>query len=172
MGRVLKEYDKNKTYGQNKLFYIQLSYILASFLWLGIIFGFGLHPPNWFGWFIILLPLILFYIGFASAEELCPDVEEDMLKISHLDLGLVIVLALFAWMSKDYGGDKRSFVSLILIAIILSLIALFDVWVKRKWFSLVRHIKSEIQTISIGLLIYALYLYWYYRQGHELPDVL
>lgn len=169
MGKQGKIKDKTKPYGTRKTHYTQLVYIVGTLIWLVIIFLLRLYPPNWFGWLLLLFPIIIFYIGFSNAEELTIEMEEEMFKVNHLALGLIIVLSLFTWISRDYSGDQRSFVALLLFAIIFSLLSIVDVWVSRKWFSLIKHFKSVLQTLAIFMLIYALYLYYWYRQGQALP---
>lgn len=168
--KVYKQPNRHKPYGTRKTTYTQLVYIFASLLWVSLIYLLDLYPPNWVGWLIILLPLLIFAIGFYHADTITIEVEDDMFKVNHLALGLIIVLALFTWLSKDYSGDRRKFVLLVVIAMIFSLIAVIDVWVRKKWFSLIKHIKSALQTLSIVILIYALYLYFWYKKGECFPE--
>lgn len=152
-----------KPYGRRKTLYSRYVYLMAAILWLIFVICLNLVPPNWIGILLILLPLFIFGVAFYYSSDLTIEVEDEMFKINHLSLGLVIVLSLFTWISKDYQGEKGTFVSLLIIAIILSLLAVIDVWIKKKWLSLVKQIKSCFQILSIFLLIYALYLFLWHN---------
>jgi hypothetical protein len=59
---------------------------------------------------------------------------------------------------------KGIIVEAMILAIMLSMISLIDVWVEPKWLSIVKHIKSILQTASLALLIYALYMFYVGRE--------
>lgn len=156
--------DPCKPYGQRKTFYTRVVYFFGSLLWIGLIFLLGLYPPTVWGYFLIFFPIFIFIIGFVNAPSMTLELEDQMFKVNFLSLGLIIVLSLFAWLTKDYSGNKKQFVTLLILAIIFALLAVVDVWVSRKWFSVVKHIKTVSQTLSISILMYALYLYWWHRE--------
>lgn len=71
-------------------------------------------------------------------------------------------------MNKEYTGDKRLFIQIVVFAIILNMASMFDVWVTKNWLSVVMHFKSGLQTAALTLVIYALYMY-YIEGPSELP---
>jgi hypothetical protein len=90
--------------------------------------------------------------GSITKEE-----EEELYRANYLSIGLIVVLPLLVWMNKEYKGNKKKFVGIIVIAIIFTLLAMIDIWVSRPWISLLFHIQGIFETYALVLLIYALY---------------
>lgn len=152
--------DKYKHYGRRKTHLIQALYILAATLWIGLCYYLELYRTDWVGILILVLPLLVFLVSYSNADSLSIEIEEEMFRYDYLTIGLLIAFPLLTWMSKDYQGDKRHFIRVIVVAIMFTLLAIFDVWVKRKWVTVVKHTKSIFQTAAVALLIYAFYNYY------------
>ena len=82
---------------------------------------------------------------------------------NYFAFGLLIVVPLLTWLSKDYVGNRQKFINILIAALILAMLGLLDVWVTKKWLSTVKHTKSVLQTMSLILIIYALYIYYLHR---------
>lgn len=152
--------SKQRTYSSDKIKVIQGFYIGAALLWSLIIILLKLYQTGILGWIILIIPYLVFFIGFSHIPAISVEVEEDMFKINYLSLGLIIVLPLLAWINKDYRGDKSRFILIVVVAMILNLLSLLDIWVSREWLSVAKHAKSSLQTMAIVLLSYVLYMYY------------
>jgi hypothetical protein len=159
-----------KTYGTRKVRMVQSLYIIASLFWILLIYLLKLYKTDFFGYLILLIPLFIFAFGFLNATSITGEVEDILYKANYLSVGLIIILPLLTWFANDYKGDPQKrlqFLSIIIVALVLTLFSLMDVWVSRKWYPLVRHLKSVFQTLSISLLIFGLYIYYVERINHE-----
>lgn len=142
-------------------------YIVAIIIWLIIVVYFRLYTVT--GAFVLWLPIVVFAIGIANADELTVEVEKDMFKASYLSVGLLLALPLLAWMSKDYNGDKAQFTAVVVLAMVLTLLTLVDIWIPKKWLSVYKHGRSCLQTMAVALLIYALVTYFLARPPGPMP---
>lgn len=152
--------DGKKKYSTNKVFYIRSFYILAIVLWIVLIAVLRLYLTDLLGLIILLLPLLIFFFGFYNAPDLSRDIEDEIFRANFLSIGLIIILPLLTWMNQSFSGDKKRFFSILAVALILSMVSVLDVWTKRGWLSVTRHVKSSLQTISLALFIYAIYEYY------------
>ena len=164
-----KPTNRYKCYGKKKTFIIQATYIISALVWIFMIGFLSLYRTDQIGALIVLIPLFTFGISYMNASYLTVEVEEDMFKANFLSIGLLLVLPLLTWMNRDYTGDRKQFYAVLIGALIFTLLSLTDVWVRKRWVSLVKHVKSVFQVFSLTLLIFALYLYYINRSGNILP---
>lgn len=160
MTRPIIQKNKFKCYGQRKTEIIQSLYLLALVLWIWLCVALKMYLTDWFGQVLLLLPIFVFGISFINSNYLTVEIEEEMFKYDYLTIGLLLAFPLLSWMSKDYGGDRKQFIKIIVVAIGFTLLTILDVWIRRKWVSYVKHFKSILQTGAVCLLIYALYNYY------------
>lgn len=139
---------------------IQVVYMVAMVFWLLLILGLDLYLTTWIGWLFILLPFIVFIFGLVNSDDLCENVEGAVFEADFLSIGLLVVLPLLTWVTKDYGGDRQYFLSLIVVAIILAMMSMLDIWVPFKSLYIVKHAKSVLQTCALALLMFAFYTYY------------
>lgn len=153
-------------YGANKGWWVFGVYAIAILIWVVIVLYFRMYvaPGGW----VLLLPIFVFFIAIIYSSELCQLVETEMFKANHLSVGLVFALTLLIWMGKDYTGDVRMFSATIIIAMVMTLLALIDVWVPREWLYVNKHVRSALQTMSITLFIFGLITYFLTRSGAAL----
>lgn len=143
-------------------------YLFASVLWIALLSALQVTRylrDTLFAW-IAMFPLIVFTIAFASAENLETETEQTLMKYNTLTLGLVIVLPLLTWISDRFSGkgiQRKQYVGILITALVFGMLALVDVWVPQRWMSLETHIRSTLQTMALGLLIIALYLFYLYH---------
>lgn len=153
--------QKKKEYGRTKVFIVRSLYLLSIIAWLLIIWLLRINPNNLFGYFLLILPVIVFTITIIFASQFTVEIEESMFGVNVLSLGVLIILPLLTWMHKDFAGDVTQFMAVVLSGVSLTLIASIDIWVPLKWLSVTRHFRSVLQTYGISLILYALYLYFY-----------
>lgn len=168
-GQNKANFGKKQPYGTRKTRAIQSLYIICSVLWIVLILLLGLYHTDWPGLVILSLPLFVFAFGFVNSSDLSVEVEEDMSKANYLSIGLLVVLPLLTFCTNDYKGDgqaKIHFMTIIIVALILTMLSMVDIWVKKKWMTLMKHIKSILQTTSLTLIIFALYTYYVERVKH------
>lgn len=151
---------KTKTYSQRRVLGVRVVYVLASLLWIGVIWSLHLYQTTFLGWVILILPLILFTMGFINAPYLTVEVEDSLFSIGYLSIALVIVLPIMVWITKDFTGDQNRIMGILLLAIVFAMLSLYDIWVRPKWLTVARHLKSVFQTLALTLLIFALYTYY------------
>jgi hypothetical protein len=152
--------NKYARYTPEKSLTIQITYIISVLAWIFLIYITGLYETSLLGLLILAIPIFVFGFGFVSARHLTVEVEESLFSANSLSIGLVILLPLLTELDKTYNKNKQLFTRAILIAIVLAMFSLLDVWVQPKYLSITRHIKSILQTMSLTLLIYALYSYY------------
>lgn len=141
--------------------YIVGVYIISLVIWTLLIFFFGYVDDP--GSYVLLLPYFLFLFAISNACYITRDVEEEIFENNYLTLGLLIALPLLTWMGSHYKGDKNKFVSIIIVAIIISILTHVDIWITRKWIPVYKHWVSALQTMSITLFVFALVNYYMCR---------
>ena len=152
----------------NKVFWC---YIIAILLWILLIYLLRLYiKADFIVWLVLLIPVVLFAIGAYNANKITIEVESSVFQNNYLSLGLLIVIPLLTWISKDFAGDKKRFISVLILAVILNVIAMIDIWVTRDNLSVVKHVKSIIQTMASVLIVYALYTYYLEKPTSAFTD--
>lgn len=148
---------KKTTYCKKSVINIQVAYIIASIIWIVIIFIFGLFRTNIWGWIILCIPLIVFGINYVNLTCITEEIEGEMLKGNFLSFAFLITVILINWSKIE---DKSKYFKILLLALILLMLSLVDFWVKPENMSLVRHIRTIFNTSALILLIFALYLFY------------
>lgn len=156
------ETRKHKPYGQKKKDILFGIYLAAIILW-GILLAYLSPDVDVWGWIILVIPIAVFLISMFSLDGVSTIVEENVFQINTLSVGLLIILPLLAFITKDFKGDKLLMAHVVLLAITFSLFSMIDVWVSEKWITLTRHVRSIFQTVSLTLILFALYLYYSYH---------
>jgi len=158
--------SRYKGYGKRKFRAVQTLYLISALLWVALVLMLNLYRTSCGGYFILLAPLVIFFIGFANTGGVSARTEESMLTTNYISVALLVVLPLLAWGTTNYATDsagRRDFITTIVVALVLAMLSLVNIWVPQKWFPLVRHIKSVLQTMSLTLIIFALYNYYIYH---------
>ena len=140
---------------------IRVIYLVLAVVWLSLVSFFRFWELKPF--IILTLPIILFGIGILDADCLTLESETDMFKTSFLSVGVIIILPLLSWISKDYNGNIHQFLAIIVISIISSLLSLIDIWLSPKYMSIFKHFKSGLQVISITTIVFGLVTYFMNR---------
>ena len=146
------------------VFILQMYYIFIALLWILLISYFNLWQEKLS--FILFLPLAAFFITFLYIEHISVYVEESMMQSNYLSLGLILALPMLSWMLKEYNGNRKHFITVIVLALVLSLLTFVDVWVPENRISVYRHIRSSFQVMSVSLFIYALCAFYFYSYAN------
>ncbi len=145
---------------------IQAIYIIAVILWSMLIFILDLLEADIIIWIFLFIPIIVYGINFVNIDSFECESEEDMFQGNFLTFGFLITLILLNWNSPLDSADKFKFFVLLVVAFILLMISLIDVWVDKKSMSIVKHIKTVLHTSALVLLALSLYLYYkFYRRS-------
>lgn len=151
-----------KCYHCNLVQQIQLIYILAAIIWLAIIYWSRLYLPNTaIVWGLLTVPLVVFGLGYYYASCIGEDIEKLMFQSNYLSFGFMITVILINWNHPGHTAGKSQFFQHIVLAFILIMLSMIDIWVSREKMSLVYHIQSILQTIA--LVILSISLFQYYR---------
>lgn len=140
---------------------LRWTYVFGIIIWIMIVYFLALtRNPDIIVWIILIVPIVLFVVGIYNADKITIDVEDNVFGTNSLALGLLIVIPLLSWVNNDFKGDKKRFVSILVVAVIFSMFSMIDIWTTSRWISIVRHSKSILQTYSLILLIFALYSFY------------
>lgn len=130
-------------------------------LWIFIIAVFQIFPgANFIENVILLLPFFFFIIAICSAAYITENAEKFVFRGNILTLGLIISVPLLNFILDRYNGNKHQFIEISMTGIILSLLALIDVWLPDEHLCFAKHYKSGFETMAIILLIYVIYHYF------------
>ena len=137
----------------NKLV-IVVAYILAIVIWTLILVTFRIGFDSAISIVVIVIPYLVFIsaIMFIPTDTVFCDLREN----TFFAIGLVAILPLITWYSQHYIGDKKRFITLAIMAVFVSMLALFEFCLPRSYICLLEHIRSILQTIGITLLIYVI----------------
>lgn len=140
---------------------LKIIYILSIIIWLVIILLFRLYNTDIVGLIILMIPFVTFTIGYYMSHLVTKEVERSLFQTNFITVGLIVILPLLTWINKDFTGDRGQFVSVLVLAIILMLLSILDVWVPEGcWLSVARHIRSVLQTMSLILVIWCFYSFY------------
>lgn len=156
----LSDNRKKKPYGRRKTQSIQVVYLLGILIWLLIIVFLGLYTADLFGWIILIIPILVYVFSFVNARTLTVEVEENLFAVNYLSIAILIGIPIFMKLNKHEAKNRGCLARILVVAILLAVLSLVTLWVNPKWVSLVNHIKSALQTASLVLLVYALYVYY------------
>ena len=139
---------------------IRFVYITAIIFWIMVIYYFNLYDMGFLSYFFILIPIIIFLLGYVHADVIDERVEKEVFQASFLAIGLLVILPVLNWMKQDCASHDERFMRLMIFAITLSLFGALDVWLPFKYIRITKHIRSALETISLILFVFVLYIYY------------
>lgn len=157
--------DKNlhKTYGIRKTDVVVWIYVISIIVWMILFYLLGLYKYG-LGMIIFgLIPILVLGVAIANAGEV--EIEQDASLFQIDTLALLGVFVFLAWNQSE--NEDRTFWIALLLGIIFTLIASFDLWVKKKWLPVVKHIRSVLTTLGISLILVSIYLYLLEQLGNK-----
>ena len=153
-------WNKNGHYSIDTIKNIQIVYIIAAILWIIVFFWVKAYFSDTISWLFIFIPLVVFSINYLSLTKINVETENQMFRGNYLSFGLLIVIILINWNNPMGPQDKIMFFRVLLVAFVLIMLSLIDVWVYPCYLSIVKHIRSILQTSALTLLALSLYLYY------------
>lgn len=162
----------SKKYNCETVFVIQLLYILAGVLWIALIYWCEIYKTiDMIMCILLIIPILVFAVGFYNACSVTVDIEDFMLGANYLSFGFLITIILINWNTPLQDTNKNSFFKLLVIAFVLIMLSMIDVWVDRTKLSILNHCKSILQTGALVILSIALYSY-YRAQRDRILEVI
>ena len=128
--------------------------------WIFLIVMFDLYRTNWLGYIILALPLFVFYMAFISVAGITRRVESSIFQANYIAVSLLVIIPFMIFLSQNFRGDKHRFITLIILAVVLTLGARLDLWISEYYLPLVHHGQSVLQTMGLALLLFSIYLYY------------
>lgn len=162
-----KKYCRTEEYEDDVKVVIQAVYLLAIFLWVVFILYFEIYKEmDLIILFFLTIPIILFIVSFFSVNILTRDSQDGVLNGNYLTFGFLIVIIMINWNSPNKELINNSnFLKLILIAFILIMLSMLDIWVSEKWLSLIIHIRTILLTAALVILSMSLYVFYVNHMG-------
>lgn len=162
-----KRYEKTEQYEDEVKIAIQAVYLLAIFIWVVFILYFEIdREMDIVILFFLAIPIVLYIISFFSTNILTRDNHEGVLNANYLSFGFLIVIIMINWTSPNKDLiDHSNFLKLILIAFILIMLSMLDIWVSEKWLALVIHIRTILLTAALVILSMSLYIFYLNHTG-------
>ena len=151
-------------YSKKNVSLIEAIYVLSVFLWIILIFLLDLMETDIIVCMFLMIPVIVYGINMVHVKDFPCVLEDQMFKGNFLSFGFLITVILLNWNSPLESHDKSKFFQILVVAFILLMISLIDVWVDEERFAIVKHIKTSLNTAAVVLLALALYLYYDYYQ--------
>lgn len=142
--------------------WIQIAYILATLFWILLFFWLQTYFPYrcWISWIFLFIPLFVFAINYLHLSWSDLGIIDYMFQGNFLSFGFLIAVILINWNSPFSPQDKIHFFRILLIAFILLMLSLIDIWISDVFIFFHYHIRSILQTMALTLLAYSLYLYY------------
>lgn len=141
---------------------IRLIYVIATVVWLILVFFFGLIKPDLVIIFFLLIPVIVYAINFISLSEKTCHVEDQMFHSNFLYFAFIVAIILFNWNKTLTGEQKSNLFAIVVLALILLMISMIDIWLQVEDMPIIKHIRTTLQTASLALLAVALYIFYIY----------
>lgn len=152
----------SKLYDKKTVKYIQYIYIIGLFLWIALLYVLDILSSP-ISYILAIIPAIIFAINFSHISNLSCQIEKEMFKGNFLSFGFLITVILINWKSDLNPADKQNIFKILVIAFVLLMFSLIDIWVCQKQLSIIKHVRTILQTLSITLLALSLYLYYTYQ---------
>lgn len=153
--------SKKMCYNPDIAITIQGIYILATVLWIVFVYWCELYKDfDWFMLLFVLIPPIVFIIGYYNACQVTLEIEDEVLGANYLSFGFLITIILLNWNSPIPANNKNKFFKLLVVAFVMIMLSMIDVWVRKEYMSVVKHIRTILQTAALVLLSIALYSYY------------
>ena len=137
---------------------IYLIYFLGFIVWFLIIASLQLYQNNdVMAWLILCLPIIMFLLALESLPYLDTASDDLLFKSTCSSFALLVVTPLLTMLKVAPDIDQTAYIRTLIVAIILTLLSIMDLWVRPKTYSVMKHGKSILQVMALTLIIYALY---------------
>lgn len=151
---------KNTRNSKDKILIIKLVYIFGMILWTITISMLGLYNHDVICMSLIFVPYIIFLVSMLNVRFITKAEEVNYFSYDYLSVGLLIFLPLMSWMNLNNKSSHPMFITIVIVALAFTMAAMIDIFIKPEYLSVMKHIRSILQTCAMILLIYAVYLYY------------
>lgn len=132
---------------------VQIIYIIAVALWILLLFYLQVYKHNsHLGYLILLIPIFVFAMGYLSVGKITKDVRGYMLKADIVSVTVLFITAVLAGAGKETHFTYH----IMVVAAVLVLLSLIDIWVGIKTVEIIQAVKSIFQTMAVTLIIYVI----------------
>jgi|SRR5579864_3918574 len=146
---------ENNKLSKKRRLSIQIVYIIAVVLWILLLFALQVYNHRAaVGYVILAVPIFVYALGFLSVGKLNKEARALMLKGDVVSIAVLFLAAIFA----NVDRDNHYTITIMVVAAVLVLLSLIDIWTGCKTQELVQVVKSIFQTAAITLLIYVIYV--------------
>ena len=142
----------------------RVSYIVLSIAWLMILLYVRVRITNLIIAIICILPPIVMAISFNYIGEIDEKTEDNIVNDNYVSIYILVSLPILAYLNF-ITKDKKDLIEVNVIAILLIMLSTIDVWIPKEGLTVVRHIKTTLQTMAISLFVYSFYS-MYLEEGH------
>jgi hypothetical protein len=142
-----------KCIGKKRRFYILSIYVLGILFWFVLVWILRIYKTS--ASLILWITPIIFLLSMYNTSTINQAVEVNMFGTSYFETGLIIAIAILAW-AKELAHIDKSLLSVVVVAMLFTLLGHLEVWSPVKWQSVYKHIKSVFQVFSIILFCYVL----------------
>lgn len=140
----------------NNFFYIKSVYCLFIFVWILLVFL--NHFYNSYASLILIVPLIIFIIGFFNCELFNENLETDVFKVTFIGVGLLLSLPLLKLFNEK--NEDKQLNHIIFLAMISVLLSYYHIWVPIENRQICKIIQSCLETYAITLYIFAILIFF------------
>lgn len=144
----------------DKMLIIRVFYILGIIIWTILICLLGLYNHDIICTCLLFVPYIVFIAGVFNSDKVTEETEGDFFSYNYLSVGLLIFLPLLTWLNSNNKNNDTIFITLVILALIFTMLSMIDIFISPEYLTVAKHIKSIFQTLSMILLIYAIYMYY------------
>lgn len=145
------------------------TYMMGLVVWFAIVIWLELYSQTAIGirngcayntqiiqFAIIAIPLFVFAVSGYNIQNATYGMESRMFMGDFLAFALLIIVVFVNWQKEKC---PRIF-KILMIAIILLMLSLIDIWTSPEYIIVMYHVRSILETLSLTLLVYALYSYY------------
>lgn len=142
---------------EETVYYIKTVFLVFSLIWSILIVSnkFYNNSACW----VLVLPYIIFLLGFINAEDVADDkISEDVFSTSFVGIGIIVSLPLLTLFNKDKTDVELNHV--IFMGLISILLSYFHIWCDYSRRHVVKSIRSCLETFAIDLYIFAILIFF------------
>lgn len=159
--------DPNR-YDDKIMYWIRTLYIIAIFFWIFLIYVLELYKSDFYGYLIILIPIIIYTISFFTVPSATPDVENEMFAFDYIAFAVLITTLIITIRYENIEG-KAYMYKLLTVGVVLILIGIIDIWVDKKYLVVIKNIRSILEVAAAVIFAYILYIYYRINVEKGLP---
>jgi len=136
-------------------------YFIATILWLVLVMSMGVKPNDIVTIILIMVPVIAFAVAIYNAYDLDNRQHISKSTFNFFTVALLSTSVIVNW--KSTSGNvvhREKFYKMLITGFIIFMLSSVDFWMDAKDEVYIVHVRTALQTISLGLIMIA--LFWYY----------